>query len=96
MTISALTRETVRLYLSSGVHDFTRLEEAIDFARRKMMPEIVFRCRKAGATRVELQMTRQDQQALLQTGWNEQVYLDIELVFTGAGRLSVATTAEVS
>jgi hypothetical protein len=61
-----------------------------------MVPEIVLLCQEAGAAQVEVRMSRQDQRALLQTGWDEQVYLGSELVFTGAGRPSLANRPEVA
>jgi N-methylhydantoinase A/oxoprolinase/acetone carboxylase beta subunit len=82
--------EALRLHLPEEVRDFADLEEAVDYARERMLPWIEARAREVGAAQVEAQMTRQDRDVLVKAGWGDRLYLGTELVFTAAGRPSPA------
>ena len=84
----------LRLHLPQGVRDFSELEEAVAYARAQMVPWMEDVARQAGAAQVEVQMARQDKEALVKAGWGDKLYLGSELTFTAAGRPSPATREE--
>jgi N-methylhydantoinase A/oxoprolinase/acetone carboxylase beta subunit len=86
--------ETLRLHLPESVCDFLNLEEAVAYAQKQMGPWMTEQAQKAGATQIELQMTREDRQVSVKAGWGDQLYLGTELTFTAAGRPSPATIAQ--
>jgi hypothetical protein len=80
----------LRLHLPDGVHDFQGLEEAVAFAEVEMKRWLEAQAREAGAGQVEVRMARRDEAARLRVGWDDEVYLGSELVFTAVGRPSPA------
>jgi N-methylhydantoinase A/oxoprolinase/acetone carboxylase beta subunit len=82
--------DTLRLHLPQGVHDFAELEDAVARAREEMEPWVADQAQQAGATQVEVRMTRHDRAALVKAGWGDRIYLGTELVFTATGRPSPA------
>jgi N-methylhydantoinase A/oxoprolinase/acetone carboxylase beta subunit len=80
------TNEHVRLHLPDGVHDFSSLEECVAHARQVMSAELEALAREAGADHIEVRMARQDQEASVQGGWGDKIYLGTELTFTAVGR----------
>jgi N-methylhydantoinase A/oxoprolinase/acetone carboxylase beta subunit len=79
-----------RLHLPGGVHDFSSLEGSVVYARRVMPSLLRALAQQAGASQVEVRMTRLDREAPVSAGWGEQIYLGTELVFTAVGRPSPA------
>jgi N-methylhydantoinase A/oxoprolinase/acetone carboxylase beta subunit len=82
--------EQFRLHLPDGVHDFADLEQAVGYAREMMSSHAEALAREAGAAQVEVQVARKDRRAKVATGWEEEVYLGTELIFTAVGRPSPA------
>jgi len=80
----------LRLHLPDGVHDFQGLEEAVAFAEAEMPRWLEAQAHEAGAGQVEVRMARRDEAARLRVGWDDEVYLGSELVFTAVGRPSPA------
>ena len=80
--------ENLRLHLPEGVIDFQDLEAAVDYARKQMQTWMEALAQRAGATQVEVQMTRRDSRAQVGMGWGGELYLGSELVFTAVGRPS--------
>lgn len=83
--------ETLRVHLPHGVRDFRHLDEAVAHAEEEMDVWIRSQARQAGAAQVEVQMDRMDREALVSSGWGDQIYLGTELTFTAVGRPSPAT-----
>jgi hypothetical protein len=79
-----------RLHLPGGVHDFSSLEGSVVYAQRVMPSLLRALAQQAGASQVEIRMTRLDREAPVSAGWGEQIYLGTELVFTAVGRPSPA------
>ena len=79
-----------RLHLPGGVHDFSSLEGSVVYAQRVMPSLLRALAQQAGASQVEVRMTRLDREAPVSAGWGEQIYLGTELVFTAVGRPSPA------
>ncbi len=86
--------EALRLHLPEKVRDFRHLEDAVDYAQQEMVPWIEARAREVGASQVEVQMTREDRDVMVKSGWGDRLYLGSELVFTAIGRPSPATREE--
>jgi N-methylhydantoinase A/oxoprolinase/acetone carboxylase beta subunit len=88
--------EMLRVHLPppEKVRDFHGLEEAVTFARQRMVPWIEALARKVGAGQVEVHMERTDREVLVKAGWGERLYLGTELVFTAVGRPSPAAREE--
>jgi N-methylhydantoinase A/oxoprolinase/acetone carboxylase beta subunit len=82
--------EALRVHLPQGVRDFSSLDEAVAHAEEEMDGWIRSQARRAGAVQVEVQMERQDREALVSSGWGDQIYLGTELTFTAVGRPSPA------
>jgi N-methylhydantoinase A/oxoprolinase/acetone carboxylase beta subunit len=82
--------ERFRLHLPDGVHDFVDLEQAVRYAQQVMSPHADALAQEAGAVPVEVQMARKDRRAKVATGWEQEVYLGTELIFTAVGRPSPA------
>jgi len=82
--------EDFRLHLGDGIHDFTSLDAAIDYARDVVMRRLEERMRQAGADQVEVKMVRVDKNLPVALGWGQSVYLGTELTFTAVGRPRVA------
>jgi N-methylhydantoinase A/oxoprolinase/acetone carboxylase beta subunit len=82
--------EALRIHLPNGVRDLPNLEEAVAHAEEEMYDWIRSQARQAGAAQVEVQMERQDREALVSSGWGDQIYLGTELIFTAVGRPSPA------
>ena len=82
--------ETLRVHLPHGVRDFRHLDEAVAHAEEEMDVWIRSQARQAGAAQVEVQMDRMDREALVSSGWGDQIYLGTELTFTAVGRPSPA------
>ncbi len=80
---------TVRLHLPDGVHDFTGVEAAAEYAHAIMPGHVEALARQAGAEHVEVRVTRHDQTAMTKGGFME-IYLGSELNFIAAGRPSPA------
>jgi N-methylhydantoinase A/oxoprolinase/acetone carboxylase beta subunit len=80
-----------RVFLPEGMADFTSLEEAVAWAEQEMTPALEALAQQAGADQVEVQMTRSDRHAPVDEMWGQDVYLETELVFTAAGRPSIAS-----
>ena len=83
--------ETLRVHLPHGVSDFHHLDKAVAHAEEEMDVWIRSQARQAGAAQVEVQMDRMDREALVSSGWGDQIYLGTELTFTAVGRPSPAT-----
>jgi N-methylhydantoinase A/oxoprolinase/acetone carboxylase beta subunit len=79
-----------RLHLPGGVHDFSSLEGSVVYAQRVMPSLLKALAQQAGASQVEVRMTRVDRGAPVSAGWGEQIYLGTELVFVAVGRPSPA------
>jgi N-methylhydantoinase A/oxoprolinase/acetone carboxylase beta subunit len=86
--------ELLRVHLPEGVHDLAKLEEAVEYARRQMVPWIAALARRVGADQVEVRMARQDREVVVKAGWGERLYLGTELEFTAVGRPSAAARVE--
>lgn len=82
--------DTLRLHLPDGLRDFRDLEEAVAYARKRMVPWMESLAHEVGAAQVEVQMTRHDRDVLVKIGWGDRLYLGSELVFTATGRPSPA------
>ena len=82
--------EALRLHLPHKVKDFDGLEEAVAHARREMLPWMENLGQQVGAAQVEVQMTRQDRIVPVRAGWEDQVFLGTELIFSAVGRPSLA------
>ena len=80
---------TVRLHLPDGVHDFTGVEAAVEYAQAIMPDHVTTLARQAGAEHVEVRVARHDQTAMTKGGFME-IYLGSELSFIAAGRPSPA------
>jgi N-methylhydantoinase A/oxoprolinase/acetone carboxylase beta subunit len=85
-----------RLHLPDGVHDFTSVEEAVAYAQRVVPPKLQQMARQAGADQVEVQMARVDRHAPVEEMWGQDLYLETDLIFTAAGRPSLAAGASFS
>jgi N-methylhydantoinase A/oxoprolinase/acetone carboxylase beta subunit len=83
--------ETVRLHLPEAVRDFDDVEGAVRYAQTQMTPWMQELARQAGASHIEVQMSRQDTNVQVKAGWGDEIYLGTELIFTAAGRPSPAT-----
>jgi N-methylhydantoinase A/oxoprolinase/acetone carboxylase beta subunit len=82
--------ERFRLHLPDGVHDFVDLEQAVRYAQQVMSPHADALAQEAGAAQVEVQMAREDRQVKAAAGWEQEIYLRTELIFTAVGRPSPA------
>ncbi|NIV36812.1 MAG: hypothetical protein GWN58_47470 [Anaerolineae bacterium] len=82
--------EALRVHLPHGVRDLSSLDEAVAHAEEEMDGWIRSQARQAGAVQVEVQMERQDREALVSSGWGDQIYLGTELTFIAVGRPSPA------
>ncbi len=82
--------EALRVHLPQGVRDLSSLDEAVAHAEEEMDGWIRSQARQAGAVQVEVQMERQDREALVSSGWGDQIYLGTELTFIAVGRPSPA------
>jgi hypothetical protein len=85
--------ERYRAYLPDGFHDFEHLEDAVEFARRMILPSIEDQVRAAGAEQVESAMTRRDEYAPVSDDPADRLYLGTELEFRAGGRPSFAREA---
>jgi N-methylhydantoinase A/oxoprolinase/acetone carboxylase beta subunit len=90
LLINPMEDGALRLHLIDGVRDFAVLEEAVRHAQDVTFPLVEDMARQAGADHIELRMERHDQRAPTAHGQGEEVYLGTELVFTAAGRPSMA------
>jgi N-methylhydantoinase A/oxoprolinase/acetone carboxylase beta subunit len=79
-----------RAHLPEGVHDFSSLNEAIQYAQRVVPAQLEEQARQAGADQVEVTMTREDKRAPIKGGWEQEIFLGTELAFTAVGRPSLA------
>lgn len=79
-----------RLHAPDGVHDFPTVQEAVAYAEKALPTEVEALAQQAGAGEVEVRMSRRDRRALAASGWEQEVYLGTELVFTAVGRPSSA------
>jgi N-methylhydantoinase A/oxoprolinase/acetone carboxylase beta subunit len=79
-----------RLYLSDGVHDFARLEEAAAYAQRVVPPLVREMAQEAGAEQVEVRVERIDRTTPLKVEWGQELYLETEMTFTAVGRPGLA------
>ena len=84
------TNQRVRLHLPHGIRDVSTVEEGVAYAQEVIPVQLLALARQAGADQVEVQMSRVDQGAPVQTGWGQQVYLGTDLMFTAVGRPSPA------
>lgn len=84
--------EDFRVHLGDGIHDFTALDAAIDYARDVVIGHIKEQARQAGAEQVEVKMVRFDKTLPVALGWGQSVYLGTDLTFTAVGRPRVAVT----
>jgi len=83
--------DLLRVHLPERVQDLPELEQAVTHAQRVMAPWMEAVARQAGADQVEVQMTREDREVLVKSGWGDRLYLGTELTFTAVGRPSPAT-----
>jgi N-methylhydantoinase A/oxoprolinase/acetone carboxylase beta subunit len=79
-----------RLHLPDGVCDFSTVEEGVAYAQKVVPVQLKALARQAGASQVEVQMSRVDRGAPVAVGWGQHVYLGTELTFTAVGRPSPA------
>jgi N-methylhydantoinase A/oxoprolinase/acetone carboxylase beta subunit len=79
-----------RLHLPDGVRDFSTVEEGVACAQKVVPVQLKALARQAGASQVEVQMSRVDRGAPVAVGWGQHVYLGTELTFTAVGRPSPA------
>jgi len=79
-----------RLHLPDGVRDFSTVEEGVAYAQKVVPVQLKALARQAGASQVEVQMSRVDRGAPVAVGWGQHVYLGTELTFTAVGRPSPA------
>ena len=84
--------EDFRLHLGDGIHDFTALDAAIDYAQDVVMSQLKEQARQAGAEQIEVKMIRSDNMLPVALGWGQSVYLGTDLTFTAVGRPRVAVT----
>ena len=84
--------EDFRLHLGDGIHDFTALDAAIDYAQDVVMAQLEEQAHQAGAEQVEVKMVRFDKTLPVALGWGQSVYLGTDLTFTAVGRPRVADT----
>jgi N-methylhydantoinase A/oxoprolinase/acetone carboxylase beta subunit len=82
--------QAYRAYLPDGVRDFSGVEEAVTYAREAASEHIRRLAQRAGAHHIELQIERIDRVAPVQVDWGKDIYVETELVFTAAGRPSLA------
>jgi N-methylhydantoinase A/oxoprolinase/acetone carboxylase beta subunit len=82
--------ERFRLHLPDGVCDFTDLEQAVHYAQQVISAHVEALACQAGAGQVEVQMARTDRRAKVAAGWEQELFLGTELVFTAVGRPSPA------
>lgn len=79
----------VRLFLPEGNHDFDSLDEAVAYARRRMVPYAEAMALRAGASELEIQVERQDRWARTQGGLGsetERIFIGSDLTFLAVGR----------
>jgi hypothetical protein len=81
---------TFRLHSKKGSKDFIDLEQAVQHARKYMLPLAKKLAHQAGAEQVEVKMDRTDKRAKVRG--HEDVYLGTQLIFTAFGRPSIART----
>jgi hypothetical protein len=92
-TVRALIRplgvddEMFRAHLSTGVRDFSDLEEAVAFATTEVTRLAESQARQAGAAEVQVQTERRDDVVGVR---NLDVYLGTKVVATAAGRPRLA------
>jgi N-methylhydantoinase A/oxoprolinase/acetone carboxylase beta subunit len=79
-----------RLHLPDGVRDFSTVEESVAYAQKVVPVQLKALARQAGASQVEVQMSRVDRDVPVAVGWGQRVYLGTELTFTAVGRPSPA------
>lgn len=79
-----------RVHLFDGVHDFGDLEAGVAYAQTVVPRHLETLARQAGADHVQVKMTRKDNIAPIKPEWGGEIYLDTELMFTAAGRPSLA------
>jgi N-methylhydantoinase A/oxoprolinase/acetone carboxylase beta subunit len=79
-----------RLHLPDGVRDFSTVEEGVAYAQKVVPVQLKALARQAGASQVEVQMSRVDRGAPVAVGWGQHVYLGTELTFMAVGRPSPA------
>jgi N-methylhydantoinase A/oxoprolinase/acetone carboxylase beta subunit len=79
-----------RLHLPDGVRDFSSVEEGVVYAQKVVPAQLKALAQKAGASQVEVQMSRVDQNVPIAVGWGQEIYLGTELTFTAVGRPSPA------
>jgi N-methylhydantoinase A/oxoprolinase/acetone carboxylase beta subunit len=79
-----------RLHLPDGVRDFSTVEEGVAYAQKVVPVQLKALAWQAGASQVEVQMSRVDRGAPVAVGWGQHVYLGTELTFTAVGRPSPA------
>ena len=66
------------------------MKEAVAYAQEVLPAQIEALAQRAGAGQVEVRMRRRDQRAMAAAGWEQEVYLETQLVFTAVGRPSSA------
>jgi len=79
-----------RAHLPDGVVDFDTLAESVAYAESVVPAQLEVLTRQAGADQVEVQMVREDHSAPVKGGWGQEIHLHTELIFTAAGRPSLA------
>jgi hypothetical protein len=79
-----------RAHLPDGVVDFDTLAESVRYAESVVPGQLEALTRQAGADQVEVQMVREDHSAPVKGGWGQEIHLHTELIFTAAGRPSLA------
>jgi N-methylhydantoinase A/oxoprolinase/acetone carboxylase beta subunit len=87
--------EYFRLHLPDGVCDFPSVVAALAHAREVMPPQLETLARHAGADQVELSETCENITAPIGADYGQEVYLETRLIFTAAGRPSLARSESV-
>lgn len=87
VTIQPVGEDEFRLYLPSGVHDFSTLTECVRYAEEAMAEKAETMAREAGANHVEVRIEREDKIAPVR---GDRLYLGTEMTFTAVGRPSLA------
>ncbi len=77
-----------------GVRPATSVEEGVNWAEAEMPERLRALCLQAGAEQVEVRVARQDHNVPVESGGDEEVFVETELVFTALGRPGMAEVRE--
>lgn len=90
--ITAPVRGVFRFHWSEGIEDFSRLEEAVEFASSTLEDLAIQKAKLAGSSEVDVQITRDDRVSRLSDGGlgsagnSGTLFIESKIVATAAGR----------